>query len=132
MSDETLNVVVDVPKGAFVKRHEDGSVDFVSPVPCPFNYGHLPGTLAGDNDAIDAVILGPRLSAGTALNATVQGRIRFIDAGEDDPKWIFATRPLSQWQRFQVTAFFFIYGTTKRILNRMRGKPGATRYVGWI
>ena len=41
-----LEVVIEVPRGSFVKRGSSGSVDFISPLPCPFNYGAVP-TLLG-------------------------------------------------------------------------------------
>jgi hypothetical protein len=55
MTTQNLTVVIDVPRGSFIKRDDDGAVDFVSPIPCPFNYGHVPGSLAEDGDAVDAV-----------------------------------------------------------------------------
>jgi inorganic pyrophosphatase len=61
---EELDVVIEVPLGSFIKRRDDGRVDFVSPVPCPFNYGSVPDTLSGDGDRVDAVVLGPRLPRG--------------------------------------------------------------------
>jgi hypothetical protein len=33
-----LDVVIEVPRGSFVKRGSSGSIDFISPLPCPFNY----------------------------------------------------------------------------------------------
>ena len=39
-------VVIEVPRGGFLKRGSSGSIDFVSPLPCPFNYGAVP-TLLG-------------------------------------------------------------------------------------
>ena len=32
-----LEVVIEIPRGSFLKRGSDGQVDFVSPFPCPFN-----------------------------------------------------------------------------------------------
>ncbi|CAI7736936.1 unnamed protein product [Closterium sp. NIES-53] len=43
-----VQVVVEVPKGSFVKRHPDGAIDYVGCVPCPFNYGSVPSILALD------------------------------------------------------------------------------------
>ncbi|CAI5977487.1 unnamed protein product [Closterium sp. NIES-65] len=52
-----VQVVVEVPKGSFVKRHPDGAIDYVGCVPCPFNYGSVPSILAldGTTCAIDYV-----------------------------------------------------------------------------
>ncbi len=33
--------VIEVPRGSFVKRGSRGEFDFLSPLPCPFNYGSV-------------------------------------------------------------------------------------------
>jgi inorganic pyrophosphatase len=132
MIGEDLTVVIDVPRGSFIKRNDDGLVDFVSPIPCPFNYGHVPGTRAEDGDALDAVVLGPKLPLGTTAQVTPRARVDFIDAGCPDPKWVCADGPLSGLQRLQVTGFFRCYAVAKRLINRVRGRQGPTRYRGWL
>jgi len=132
MTSEDLTVVIDVPRGSFIKRDDDGTVDFVSPIPCPFNYGHVPGTLADDGDAVDAVVLGPKLAAGSTAQVATRARVDFIDDGRSDPKWVCADAPLSRFERFQVAGFFRCYAVAKRLINRVRGKRGPTRYRGWI
>ena len=128
----SLTVVIDVPRGSFVKRDDDGSVDFVYPVPCPFNYGHVPGTTSEDGDAEDAVVLGRRLPLGSTTTAAPRGRVQFVDAGLFDPKWICADSPLTAFDRWQVDAFFRAYAAGKRLINSLRGKRGPTRYLGWL
>ena len=132
MTAEDLTVVIDVPRGSFIKRDDVGAVDFVSPIPCPFNYGHVPGTLADDGEAHDAVVLGPTLSLGSTANVVGRARIDFIDAGRSDPKWVCADAPLSKFDRWQVSGFFRSYAVAKRLINRVRGTQGPTRYLGWI
>ena len=132
MTSRDLTVVIDVPRGSFIKRDDDGAVDFVSPIPCPFNYGHVPGSLAEDGDAVDAVVLGPKLAAGSIAKVATRARVDFIDAGVSDPKWVCADAPLSSFERFQVAGFFRCYAVAKRMINRVRGKRGPTRYRGWI
>jgi inorganic pyrophosphatase len=132
MTDETATVVIDVPRGSFIKRKDDGSVDFVSLLPSPFNYGHVPDTLADDGEACDAVILGPRLARGTRSLVAIQGKVGFIDAGVSDPKWICAPEPLSPAERRRVEGFFRRYAVAKRLINGVRGKRGPTRYLGWL
>jgi len=132
MSGEDLTVVIDVPRGSFIKRNDDRIIDFVSPIPCPFNYGHVPGTLAADGDALDAVVLGPRLPLGSTARFTARARVDFIDAGRSDPKWVCADAPLSRVQRLQVAGFFRCYAIAKSLINRIRGKQGPTRYRGWL
>ena len=132
MTEDGLLVVIDVPRGSFIKRDDEGAVDFLSPVPCPFNYGHVPGTLADDGDGFDAVVLGPRLSLGSTATVVTRARIDFIDAGCSDPKWVCADAPLSRFERLQVAGFFRCYALAKGLINRVRGKRGPTRYLGWL
>jgi len=127
---EEVDVVIDVPRGSFVKRTDDGSIDFVSPVPCPFNYGSVPDTRSGDGDRLDALVLGPRLARGTCVRVKVLARVRFIDAGQEDPKLVCSQRLLSVVDRTTVVAFFAIYARAKALINRLRGKTGPTRYEG--
>jgi inorganic pyrophosphatase len=127
---EEVEVVIEVPLGAFVKRRDDGSVDFVSPLPCPFNYGSVPDTLSGDGDRLDALVLGARLARGARVRARVVGRVRFTDAGQDDPKLICSPGPLGRFDRASIATFFVIYARAKSLLNLVRGKAGPTRYGG--
>ena len=132
MNEGAATVVIDVPRGSFIKRNDDGTVDFVSPLPSPFNYGHVPDTVAEDGDACDAVVLGPRLTRGTERRVAIRGRVGFLDAGLADPKWICADSPLTVADRQRVEAFFRRYAAAKRLINRLRGKRGDTRYLGWL
>lgn len=132
MSDDEITVVIDVPRGSFIKRDDDQAVDFISPIPSPFNYGHVPGTRADDGDAQDAVVMGARLPLGSAAKVICRARVDFIDAGKPDSKWICADAPLSRFQRLQVAGFFRSYAIAKRLINRIRGKQGPTRYRGWL
>ena len=129
---ETRTVVIDVPRWSFVKRRDDGSVDFIAPMPVPFNYGHVPGSIADDGDAADVVVLGARLSRGTRLTVPVRGCVGFIDAGVSDPKWICAAEPLGPADRAHVERFFRRYALAKTVINRIRRKKGETRYLGWL
>jgi len=124
------DVVVDSPRGSIVKRKDDGGIDFLSPIPCPFNYGSVPDTRSGDGDRIDAIVLGPRLAAGTKVRVNLLAVARFFDAGDEDPKWICGQGVLTGGARMQVNAFFRVYAIAKRALNRARGRKGATRYDG--
>lgn len=132
MNEDEITVVIDVPRGSFLKRDDDQAVDFISPIPSPFNYGHVPGTRADDGDAQDAVVMGARLPLGSAAKVICRARVDFIDAGKPDSKWICADAPLSRFQRLQVAGFFRSYAIAKRLINRIRGKQGPTRYRGWL
>ena len=127
---EQLEVIIEVPRGGFIKRKDDGAVDFVSPFPCPFNYGSVPDTVSGDGDRLDALVLGPASARGTRVVCAVVGRVRFIDAGLEDPKYICSARALSAEERLRVERFFTFYARAKRALNLLRGKRGETAYRG--
>ncbi len=49
-----FEVVIEIPRGSFLKRGSNGHIDFISPLPCPFNYGAVPDLLGLDNDLLDA------------------------------------------------------------------------------
>lgn len=123
-------MVIEVPRGGFIKRTDAGSVDYVSPFRSPFNYGSVPGTRAGDGDRIDAVVLGPRRARGERLRVPVVALVSFVDAGAEDPKYICSASGLSSADRRKVVVFFRAYAHLKGLLNRLRQKPGPTRYGG--
>lgn len=125
-------VVIEYPRGSFVKRRSDGRVDFVSPLPCPYNYGHVPGVMSGDGDPLDAVVLGRRLPAGTRVELAVVAIVGFVDVGQEDPKVIFSAQPLTDLQRSGLELFFRVYAVGKRALAAARGLSGATRFAGWL
>lgn len=106
-------------------------MDFVSPIPCPFNYGSVKNTSAEDGDPIDAVVLGPRLALHSSVEVQVWGQVHFVDAGMQDPKWVCGTQPPSDIQWQLVRSFFAVYARAKRVLNRVRGLEGVTGVEGW-
>ncbi|MGZ5027747.1 MAG: inorganic diphosphatase, partial [Methylobacter sp.] len=63
----TVEVIIEIPRGSFMKRGSSGELDFISPLPCPFNYGSVPAFIGLDSDLLDAVVLGPYLPLGTKL-----------------------------------------------------------------
>ncbi len=126
-----VEVVIEIPRGSFIKRGRTESVDFISPVPCPFNYGSIEDYIGGDGDLLDAVVLGPRLSRGKTVNVIAYGAIALTDRGMYDDKLICSTRPLGTWQRHLVLIFFHIYALSKRMLNFYRGRSGCTHCNGW-
>lgn len=123
-------VVIDVPRGSFIKLDDQGRVDYVSPVPCPFNYGSVPGTVSGDGDRLDALVIGPRLAKGARVRVQVRACVDFTDAGASDPKYVCSASPLTHQQLTMVATFFRRYAYLKRALNALRGKRGPTRFGG--
>lgn len=124
-------VRVEVPRGGLAKRGADGAVEVLSPLPCPFNYGCVPGTPGGDGDPQDAVLLGARRPRGALVTARVWAVVRFVDAGRTDDKWVCGEAPPTAAERRGLIAFFAAYGRAKAVLNRLRGRAGETRLLGW-
>lgn len=125
-------LLIEYPRWSVVKRRRDGSIDFISPLPCPYNYGCVPGFESEDGDPLDVVVLGPRLRRGERLRVPVVGIIGFLDAGCADPKVICSPHPLSPRERAGLERFFRLYAFCKRVLYRLRGGREETRFLGWI
>ena len=125
-------MVIEVPRGSFLKRGSTGRVDFVSPLPCPFNYGSVPGFLGLEGDLLDAVVLGPRLPRGTRVRVRAWGAVTMRDRGMVDDKLVCAARPPtgSQWRR--LLRFFRFYALCKGLLNVWRRRPGGNACEGRI
>jgi inorganic pyrophosphatase len=126
-----IDVVIEIPRGSFLKRGSTGRIDFVSPFPCPFNYGSVPDRLGLDGDLLDAVVLGPRLPPGTRLRVPAWGAVVLIDRGMTDDKLICSSRPVSARQRRGVLRFFRLYARCKALLNWWRRRPGRNACEGW-
>lgn len=123
------DVIVEVPKWGFVKRRGADVVEFVSPFPCPFNYGYVPDTTSPDGAPRDALVLGPRLPRTSRVRARELGVVRFLDAGLEDDKLVCGREPLSRLDRLRVRVFFALYACAKRLRNG--GRAGVTRFVGF-
>src|SRR3954463_15082397 len=83
-----VDVVVEISKGSFLKRGSTGKIDFISPFPCPYNYGSVPKFLGLEGDLLDALVLGPRLKLGARLRIKAWGAVTLIDRGMEDDKLI--------------------------------------------
>jgi inorganic pyrophosphatase len=125
-------VRVEIPRGSFLKRGSTGRIDFVSPLPCPFNYGSVPTHIGLEGDLLDAVVLGPRLSPGTELRMLAWGAVTLTDRGMSDDKLICSTARPSPTQWRQVLRFFRFYARCKGLLNVWRRRPGRNACEGWI
>jgi len=125
-----LEVVIEVPRGSFLKRGSSGSIDFVSPLPCPFNYGAVPTHLGLEGDLLDALVLGPRLRLGTRLRVKAWGAITLTDRGMSDDKLVCSDRPPSRDEWLNVLRFFHFYAKCKGLLNVWRRRPGRNACEG--
>lgn len=126
-----VEVVIEVPRGSFLKRGSSGRVDFVSPLPCPYNYGSVPLYIGLEGDLLDAVVLGPRLPLGARVRVKAWGAITLTDRGMSDDKLICSDRPLKSSERRRVLQFFHFYATCKGLLNLWRRRPGRNACEGW-
>lgn len=126
-----VDVIVEIPRGSFLKRGSNGHIDFTSPLPCPLNYGAVPQFLGLDNDFLDALVLGPRLPVVTRLRVKAWGAVTLIDRGMADDKLICSESPLSVFERENILRFFRFYAKCKGLLNILRRRPGLNASGGW-
>lgn len=93
-TSEAFNVLIEISKGSPNKYEYDEKLqalklDFVFKDGFTFahNYGLIPGTLAGDGDHLDAIVLSQdSLAMGTIAVCRAIGMIELIDRGEEDNK----------------------------------------------
>jgi len=126
-----IDVTIEVPRWSFVKRGYAGHVDFVSPLPCPFNYGCADRYVGLEGDLLDALVLGPRMPLGTRLRTRAWGAVTFTDRGMSDDKLICSANPVTPAERRQVLRFFGFYARCKGLLNLLRSRPGRNACDGW-
>jgi len=126
-----VEVVIEVPRGSFLKRGPTGHIDFVSPLPCPFNYGAVPTHLGLEGDLLDALVLGPRLRFGTRLRLRAWGAVTLTDRGMSDDKLVCSAQAPSPAECREVLRFFHFYARCKGLLNLWRRRPGRNACEGW-
>ena len=103
--NNSINVVIEIPSGTNEKWEvsKDGmqiELEFNNGIPrqinylgYPANYGFIPKTLLplseqGDGDAVDVVLLGPKLDRGSVVKAEVISMLVMFDNGQIDNKII--------------------------------------------
>ena len=126
-----VEVTIEIPRGSFLKRGSSGQLDFISPLPCPFNYGSVAAYIGLEGDLLDAVVLGPRLRRGTRVRVKAFGAVGLTDRGLYDDKLICSADCLGSVQRFLVVLFFRFYARCKGLLNFFRGRGGRNACEGW-
>ncbi|MGH8124727.1 MAG: inorganic diphosphatase [Rhodanobacteraceae bacterium] len=94
---DDINVIIEIPKDAEPVKYEvdkaSGAifVDRVlsTPMRYPCNYGYVPGTLSGDGDPVDALVLLPLpLIAGSVIRCRPVGVLNMDDEAGNDTKLI--------------------------------------------
>lgn len=126
-----VDVVIEVPRGSFLKRGATGHIDFVAPLPCPFNYGAVPDYLGLEGDLLDALVLGPRLPLGTRIRVKAWGAITLTDRGMVDDKLVCSVQAPTPAEKDFVLRFFHFYAKCKGVLNFLRRRPGRNACEGW-
>lgn len=126
-----VEVIIEIPRGSFLKRGTTGELDFISPLPCPFNYGSIPAFIGLEGDLLDAVVLGSRLPVGKKVTVYAWGAVGLTDRGLYDDKLICSQVPILHWQKQLIILFFKIYAKAKSLLNLSRGRSGLNHCDGW-
>jgi inorganic pyrophosphatase len=126
-----VEVLIEVPRGSFLKRGSTGRIDFISPLPCPYNYGSVPKYLGLEGDLLDALVLGPRLPLGSRVRVKAWGAVSLTDRGMTDDKLVCSDRPVAAAERRRVLQFFRFYARCKGLLNLLRRRPGRNACEGW-
>ncbi len=124
-------MVIEIPRGSFLKRGSTGHIDFISPIPCAYNYGSVPAYIGLEGDLLDAVVLGPRLARGTRIRVKAWGAVVLTDRGMKDDKLICSADPPTPSKRRAVMRFFRFYARCKGLLNIWRRRPGRNACEGW-
>ena len=126
-----VEVIIEIPRGSFLKRGSTGQLDFISPLPCPFNYGSIEEYIGLEGDLLDAVVLGPRLQRGVRVTVRAFGAVGLTDRGMYDDKLVCSRGTVRVWQRFLIVFFFRFYASCKGVLNFFRGRAGRNACEGW-
>ncbi len=141
MSDETIEVFVEVPMGSRNKYEWDFerqafSLDrmLFTAVRYPGDYGFIPDTLALDGDHLDAlVILGEPSFPGCTVGARVLGMLDMSDdkgrdekilaVADHDPRWqdLRYLKDVPQHLLDEIAHFFGIYKDLEQKLVEVRG-----------
>jgi inorganic pyrophosphatase len=127
-----VDVVIEIPRGSFLKRGSTGHIDFISPFPCPFSYGAVPDYLGQEGDLLDVVVLGPRLPLGTRMHLRAWGAVTLRDRGMVDDKLMCSPHPLTMRERRFVLRFFHFYAECKGLLNFFTATPGTQCLRGLV
>jgi len=126
-----VEVLIEVPRGSHLKRDSAGRVSFVSPLPCPYNYGCVPTHVGLEGDLLDALVLGPRLALGTRVRLKAWGAITLTDRGLSDDKLVCSALRPSEAECERVLRFFRFYARCKGLMNFVRRRPGRNACDGW-
>lgn len=106
---KTFNVVVEVPTGGQKKYEYDSEIDAIKlgellydDLRFPFNYGHVPKTLGGDNDLLDAFVISSYpITTGTVVECRAVGLLEVVDRGKRDNKILAVPVAETRFEKIQ-------------------------------
>jgi inorganic pyrophosphatase len=139
---EVIRAIVEIPKGSKNKYELDLEMDVIflnrvlySPLQYPYDYGHIPETLADDGDALDILVISDEGTfPGCVLEARPIGVLDMEDEkGRDekilavsarDPRYheIQDLKDLSPHRLLEIEHFFAVYKTLE---------DKKTSIIGW-
>ena len=99
---DEINVVIEIPKDAEPVKYEvekESGAIFVdrilsTPMRYPCNYGYVPGTLGGDGDPLEALVILPLpLIPGSVIRCIPVGMLKMSDEAGSDEKLIVLPAP---------------------------------------
>ncbi len=129
-----MRVVIETSKWSFIKMEEvEGNFKraFLSPIPTPFNYGYIKGTMSGDGSPLDIIVLGDRRDMGCEIDVDVIGKVMFIDNDVEDDKYIASLD--GGKQSLGIMLFFWFYAFFKLFRNFLsHGRLSVNRYLGTV
>ena len=97
-----INVIIEIPKDAEPVKYEvekESGAIFVdrilsTPMRYPCNYGYVPGTLGGDGDPLDALVILPlSLIPGSVIRCIPVGMLKMTDEAGSDEKLLVLPAP---------------------------------------
>ncbi|MET0503839.1 MAG: inorganic diphosphatase, partial [Luteibacter sp.] len=105
---DEINVIIEIPKDAEPVKYEvdkESGAIFVdrilsTPMRYPCNYGYVPGTLGGDGDPLDALVLvGDPTFPGCRIRTRIVGVFHMADEKGPDEKIICVPLKDPAWMR---------------------------------
>ena len=133
MIGQSVTITIEIPRWSFAKytlSEPGGQLEFISPLPCPFNYGFVAGHLGGDQMPLDAIVMGGRLARGSEVQTEVRAFVHFVDNDENDDKLVCSSHVLRSWEVMLLKTGFPVYVRMKRFVNWCKGKRGKTHSDG--
>ncbi len=118
---EQVNVVIEIPQGSLIKYEMDKESGMImvdrfafTTMGYPANYGYVPGTMSGDGDPVDVMVLSMYpIQPGAFIAAIPIGMLEMEDEAGVDAK-VIAVPPL------KVDPFFGKYQTIEEVEDSIK------------